>query len=201
MGILTNNKYYPKVFRAVIIATADFCTAGEYIPKRLNTVSSKFRNTNNWWRDHVKIERNFVRFWSLYTHAILYIYNIYVYMSDVRVFALPVLMLLLPTHPRGIKFPFWVLRVRPPSTDPFNISRGMYTVELASVFRARDAGPGNKLKSSSRENYYTTSNKYNFVKFRHLLYTRRSRSFRHNIIPQPFSGFFSVHDRCHNCFP
>lgn len=115
-------------------------------------------------------------------------------MSDVRVFALPVLMLLLPTHPRGIKFPFWVLRVRPPSTDPFNISRGMYTLELASVFRARDAGPGNKLKSSSRENYYTTSNKYNFVKFRHLLYTRRSRSFRHNIIPQPFSGVFSVHD-------
>lgn len=120
--------------------------------------------------------------------------------SDVRVFAPPVLMLLLPTHPPGIKFPFRVLRVRPPSTVPFNISRGMYTVELASAFRARDPVPGNKLKSSSRENYYTTSNKYNFVKFRHLLYIHGSRSFRH-IIPQPFSGFFFIHDRCHNCFP
>lgn len=93
------------------------------------------------------------------------------------------------THPRGIKFPFWVLRVHPPSAVPSNISRGIYTVELASDFRVRDADPDNKLKSSSLENFYTTSNKYNFVKFRHLLYIRGSRSFRH-IIPQPFSGFF-----------
>lgn len=46
MGVSTNNKYYPKVFRAVIIATADFCTAGKCKPK--HSVSSKFRNTNNW---------------------------------------------------------------------------------------------------------------------------------------------------------
>jgi len=102
------------------------------------------------------------------------------------------------TYSRGIKSPFWVLRVRPPSSAPFNTpSRCMYlyTVELA---------PTTNWNPSRVKTIYILRRPINIILLNFGTYCIfGSRSFRHVTIPQPFSGGFfpAVYDRCHNCFP